>query len=365
MQISDRLIDLAIQVQQVPSPTFGERTRAEFIKTLFEQQSEVLSDISFDSTGNVYAKYSGKNTQSAILVSAHLDTVFPFETPLDIKREKNRIYGPGLGDNSLSVAALLCLVEQLKANQVTPASDIWLVANTCEEGLGDLAGMKAVVERFKNQVMAYIVLEGMGYDHIIHHAIGVLRYRVTIKTQGGHSWADFGSPSAIHEMSKLVAEISKLEPPSEPKTTFNIGKFSGGTTINTIASEASIDLDMRSASQAELEILVNRINAILNDFRKPGCIVEVKIIGERPSGYLALDHPLAQIVKTTLTESGVKPLFLGGSTDANIPLSKGYPSLVMGITRGGGAHTVNEYIETDNINLGFGNIYLAIRKLAG
>lgn len=365
MPPSERIIELAIQLQQVPAPTFGEGNRADLIRSLFEAHSDLLRDISKDTAGNVYARVPGHLTLPPLVVSAHLDTVFPLETPLKIRREAGRIYGPGLGDNSIGLAALITLVEDMENQKFTPARDIWLVANTREEGLGDLAGMKAVVDRFGEDPSLYLVVEGLGYDHIIHQAIGVERYRIRIRTKGGHSWADFGIPSAIHQMSQLVSQIAAMEPPRDPRTTYNVGRISGGTSINTIAAEASIDLDLRSASQTELEKLSGKVRLIVEGFSSQECQVEITTIGKRPSGKLATEHPLLQLAGEILVGSGLRPLWLAGSTDANIPLSKGFPALVMGITRGGGTHTVEEYIETGQVGIGFANLYKMVRSVAG
>lgn len=362
--MKEHLIDLSIQIQQVGSPTFFENERAQFVKKLFQQHSDVLQEIDIDPTGNVYACFKGKSSEQPLVISAHLDTVFPIETPLDVKIEGSKIFGPGLGDNSISVASLIVLVEVLKAQKSELSRDIWLVANTCEEGLGDLAGIKAVVSRFGSAPVLYLILEGLGHNRLIHKAIGVKRYRITATSKGGHSWADFGIPSAIHEMSKLVTEISKLQLPEKPKTTFNVGRFIGGTSINTIAAEATIELDMRSESQLELNKLIEKVDQVIAEFNLRRECFEVRTIGERPSGLLPEDHPLLKMASDCLTANGTSPIFTAGSTDANVPLSKGYPSFVMGITQGGSTHTVNEYILTDFIETGFSNFVTVVKKIA-
>lgn len=340
----NRLIDLAIQIQQIPAPTFEEGSRADFIRRMFA--AEALTDIQTDTAGNVLARFPGVGSASPLIVSAHLDTVFPAETDLAIRRDGGRVYGPGIGDNSLGVAGLFGLLWALRERGIQPGGDVWLVANTCEEGLGDLRGMKTLVERFAGLPKAYLVIEGMALGHVYHKAIGVKRYKITIHTPGGHSWIDYGAPSAIHELSELVTRITAIQPPASPRTTLNIGRISGGTSINTIAAEAWMELDLRSEEQGSLANLVRQVEKLIDAEEQQGVKVEVEIIGQRPSGEISPDHPLIRLAQACLVEQRVDPTLTTGSTDANIPLSKGYPALVLGLTRGGGAHTVHEFFET-------------------
>ena len=240
----DRLLVLAIRIQQIPAPTLDEKQRAEFVREQFV--NEGLQDVSGDSAGNVFGRLAGKGTERPLIISAHLDTVFPRNTSLHSTRQEERIYGPGIGDNSLGVASLFGLLWLIRQRDLELAGDIWLVANVGEEGLGDLRGMKAVVERFGSEVQAYLVLEGTALGHIYHRAIGVQRYRVRMRTVGGHSWSDYGQPSAIHELAQLVTQITALPVPVSPRTTLNVGLISGGTGINVLAAEAMLELDLRS-----------------------------------------------------------------------------------------------------------------------
>ena len=358
--MEDRIIELAIQIQQIAAPTFIEMERAKAVFSLFQQHAETLRDIQLDNNGNVYARYPGISAEQPLVVSAHLDTVFPLGTALSIRKEDGKIYGPGIGDNSISVACLLAAVEQLKTKKAKPQQDIWFCANVGEEGLGDLIGMKRLVDRFGPSPRLYLVLEGLGIDHLIHQGIGVKRYRIFAHSKGGHSWADFGIPSAIHELSKLVSLINQIQVPKTPKTTYNVGKFSGGTSINTIAAEASIELDLRSQSAEELIKLDQKVLAIIEELNRRGSQITYEKIGERASGELDANHPLLALAQGVISGSGLEPILMAGSTDANVPLSRGYPSFVMGITRGGNTHTIHEYIETADIELGFANFLKVI-----
>jgi acetylornithine deacetylase/succinyl-diaminopimelate desuccinylase-like protein len=279
--------------------------------------------------------------QKPLIVSAHLDTVFPIETNLRVSRGSDLIHGPGLGDNSLGVAALFGLLWSLRERQIQPRGDIWFVANVCEEGLGDLRGMKAVVDRFGENVHAYLVLEGLALGHVYHRAVGVKRYRVTARTSGGHSWSDYGQPSAVHELAKLVVELSPV-----CHAAYHHECGSGIFTVAERVPEASLDLDLRSEGQESLTALVSAVERLIQKANRAGVSVESQVIGQRPAGEIAVSHPLVTLAKDSLRELGLDAGLISGSTDANVPLSKGYPAIVLGITTGGSAHTIHEYINT-------------------
>jgi len=340
----NRVVERAIQIQQIPAPTFQEQKRAEFVRDSFI--GEGLSDICLDEAGNVFGRWTGRGMEKPLIVSAHLDTVFPIETNLRVSRGSDLIHGPGLGDNSLGVAALFGLFWSLRERKFQPRGDIWFVANVCEEGLGDLRGMKAVVDRFEGNVHAYLVIEGLALGHVYHRAVGVKRYRVTARTSGGHSWSDYGQPSAVHELAKLVVELASLSLPAHPRTTMNVGRISGGTSVNVIASEASLDLDLRSEGREALTGLVAAVERLIQKANRPGVNVEAQVIGQRPAGEISASHPLVTLAKDSLREVGLDAGLISGSTDANVPLSKDYPAIVLGITTGGSAHTIHEYINT-------------------
>lgn len=344
----DRIIDLAVEIQQIAAPTFHEQERAKFVRVLFEKEG--LKEISLDEAGNVYGSWphveGQKSKERPLIISAHLDTVFPLDMDLSVERKGDRVYGIGIGDNSLGVAALIGLMWMLQERKIELGGDIWFVANTGEEGLGDLRGMKAVVDRFGPDVLAYLVLEGMALGHVYHKAVGVKRYRVTARTQGGHSWSDYGQPSAVLELSKLIVQLSMLKLPAKPRTTMNVGKIQGGTSINVIPAEASLELDLRSEGRDELAELVKEVELLIEAASNSGVKVEAEVIGARPAGEMSAQHPLVRLAQGCLHQLGLDAVLTSGSTDANIPLSMGYPALVLGVSKGGGAHTKSEYIET-------------------
>lgn len=346
----ERILDLAVQIQQIPAPTFDEKARAEFVLEMFSR--EALADVQTDSAGNALACLPGSGSGSPLIVSAHLDTVFPAETDLAIRREKGRIYGPGIGDNSLGVAGLFALLWSLREQQSALPGDLWLVANTCEEGLGDLRGMKAIVDRFGAGPRAYLVLEGMALGHIYHKAVGVRRYKITAHTDGGHSWIDYGKPSAIHELSELVTKIVALHLPANPRSALNVGRIGGGTSINTIAAEAWLELDLRSEAVDALARLSHQVQALVETASRPDVRFDLQVIGQRPAGEISVEHALVKLAEACLIEQRIQPNLTVGSTDANIPLSTGYPALVLGLVQGGGAHTAHEFIETGLLEKG-------------
>jgi acetylornithine deacetylase/succinyl-diaminopimelate desuccinylase-like protein len=356
----ERLLELAIRIQQEPAPTFGERKRAELVRDLFVQEG--LGDVSIDEVDNVYARVHGDGKSAPLVVSAHLDTVFHADTNLRCSRLDDRIYGPGIGDNSLGVASLFGLLWSLRERHSTLRGDLWLVGNTGEEGLGNLRGMKAVVDRFGETTKAYLVIEGTALGHVYHRAVAVQRFRITARTAGGHSWSDYGQPSAIHELARIVTAITSLPLPASPRTSLNVGTIAGGTGVNVVAPEAKLELDIRSESAEALTALVERVRQIVQSATREGVSTTMDMIGQRPGGQIADDHPLVQLAEQCLAELGLRASFTSGSTDANMPLSRGYPSLVLGITTGGGAHTPQEYIDVEPVEKGMDQLVRFVER---
>lgn len=364
-----RLLDLTVQIQQIPAPTFAEANRAQFVEGLFK--TEGLQDISVDDVNNVYACLPGAGKARPLIVSAHLDTVFPFETNLTVSKQKDRIIGPGIGDNSLGVAALFGLLWSLRKRKLSLPGDVWLVANVGEEGLGDLRGMRAVVDRFGREVHAYLIIEGLSLGYIQHRALGVQRYRIRASTQGGHSWSDYGQPSALHELSALVTQLVAIPLPEEPRTSLNVGRMGGGTSVNAIAADAWLELDLRSESPEVLRELALTVvglvqaSSTMPGTGKPEVRMEAEVIGRRPAGELPSGHPLVRLAEDCLREQGVEPRLMIGSTDANVPLSLGLPALVVGVTNGSGAHTNGEFIYTEPVERGMGQLTQFVSRVWG
>lgn len=348
----ERLLELAIAIQQIPAPTFDEARRAAFVRQ--QMQAEGLCDVESDAVGNVYARLPGRGEAPPLVLSAHLDTVFSETGELPVRRAEDQIHGPGIGDNSLGVAGLFW-PAWIWGSGVLPG-DLWLAANVCEEGLGNLRGMQAVVERFGEGVCAYVVLEGMALGQVYHRGLGVRRYEIALKTAGGHSWVDFGRPSAVHEAAALVSRLTNIALPEKPRTTLNVGTFHGGTTVNTIAAEARLVVDLRSEEANALAWLSAQVKSLAQAQQHPGVQVEIQIVGNRPSGEIGSNHPLVRLAVSALEAAGVRPNLGIGSTDANAPLSRGYPAVCVGLTNGGGAHTQAEHIFTTPLSKGLAQL---------
>lgn len=364
------LEELCIAIQQIAAPTNAEGERAAFVERRLRGLG--FSDLVQDELNNVYARLPGRTGSPALLISAHTDTVFPAHTDLSVRREEglHRIHGPGIGDNSTGVAALLVLAELLQGKALPV--DLWLVANTGEEGLGDLRGMRGVIDRLQGRIGACIVVEGMGLGRIVHQALGSRRYRIAVSAPGGHSWSAFGSPSALHVLVQLAERLTRLEAPAQPRTTFNIGRFEGGTSVNTIAESAWLELDLRSESGSTLNYIIEQVHSTVRRFQTPqwrqkGVSVTLETIGDRPTGDIAPGHPLVQAAERALVSAGVA--VEGGermsSTDANIPLSRGIPAICVGVTRGSNAHRLDEWISTLELTKGMQHLLLLTMWAAG
>jgi acetylornithine deacetylase/succinyl-diaminopimelate desuccinylase-like protein len=353
----DKVLKLAIEIQQIPSPTFSEVERANFVFKRFV--GEDLSDVLIDEIGNVYARLSGAGESLPLVVSAHTDTVFPITTNLQANEEMKKIKGPGIGDNSLGVAGLFGILWGIRQHGIILPGDLWLVANVCEEGLGDLRGMRAVVDRFGDRVLGYIIIEGMALGQVYHQGLGVKRYRITVRTPGGHSWVDYGKHSAINELANLVNKMSEIQLPEEPRSSLNVGVIAGGTSVNTIAAEAHLELDLRSIDEDHLDSLTSKVKALVMAANREGedyVRVTTEVIGHRPAGGIPSDHPLVRLAVECIEMQGIQANTNIGSTDANIPLSRGYPSICLGLTMGEGAHTVREFIYTPPLSKGLSQL---------
>ncbi len=348
----------AVRICEIPAPTFHEAERALYVRGRFEQLG--LAEVAIDSAGNIRGRRPGAGGGPGLAMAAHLDTVFPAGTDVTVKRQGTRLLAPGIGDNSVAIAALLGMVEAMNAAGVATAGDLHLASNTGEEGLGDLKGMKAFMAEVKDRVAATIAVEGMKVNRIIHTAVGSRRYKVTFTARGGHSWGHFPSPSAIHILGRAIADISRLQVPTDPKTTYNVGVIHGGTTVNTIASEADMLVDMRSVDTGSLADLERRILAIVDKAAQEGDgQAKLDMVGDRPAGSIPADHPVVQTCRAVHRALGIQTFSEASSTDANVPLGMGLPGVCLSITEGANEHRLDEYIETGPIPTGMKNILLA------
>ena len=354
----ERLIECTRAIQAIPAPTFDEGKRAHFLQNAFEEVG--LEDVHLDQIGNLVGRIRG-GSKPPLIISAHLDTVFPVDTQLVSKRTENRLSGPGIGDNAIGLATLIELAHDFSRS---PPGDIWFVATVGEEGMGNLRGMYEVVKRFGDQPTAYIVLEGMALGHIYHRGLPVRRYEITTITEGGHAWIHAGRPSAIHRLVAVGAELSALTLPTLPRTSLNIGWIEGGTSINTIAARASMKIDLRSEEIETLLSLEAQIMDLVHSYQNELSEINITLIGERPGGGLSEGHPLVQVAVQALKGCGEKVIHLKpGSTDASAPQSLGLPAICIGITRGGNAHSLSEYIEVEPISRGYSALRSTIESV--
>lgn len=365
-ELSNWVLRQALNIQRIPAPTFQEAKRADYVAEQFAALG--LDSIDTDDLFNVYGRLPGLNADSsAVMLTAHTDTVFSAETDLTTRTEDNGavIYGPGLGDNSMGVAGIMGLVEWLRRINHKPDCDLWIVAPSREEGLGDLDGMKAAFARLQGKVKAVVNVEGLAFGHIYHAGIAVRRLKISAQAEGGHSWLHFGRPSAIHAICQLGERITTLNTPTDPRTTYNIGLIEGGQSINTIAADARLWLDMRSEFLPAVETLEATVRQQIESLTTSELRFMVEVVGDRPAGTLPTDHALVKGALFALERVGVRGSLETGSTDGNVPLAAGCPTVTIGITRGGNAHRLDEYVETAPISAGMKQLVLLVLAAAG
>lgn len=355
-------VDLAVQIAEIAAPTFHEQRRAAFVQS---QLQAIGLETWMDEAGNAYARRAGSG-RGTILLAAHTDTVFPLQTDVTVRRTDGRLVGPGIGDNSVSVAALLTIPRVLDDAGIGTEADILLCADTGEEGLGNLRGIRRAVADYGKQLSAVVAIEGHHLGTVYNRAIGSRRLRIEVKGPGGHSWGAFGNPSAIHVLGEIIAAIARIPVPREPKTTFNVGTIEGGVSINTIAPVASLTLDMRSVDPTSLTRLESEVQAILERLGDldQGISVRSEVIGDRPAGEVPEDAPIIQMAIDILQDLGIQPHLDAGSTDANIPIAEGIPAVCIGLTSGGNSHRTDEYIDVDPLSAGLKQLALLTRQLA-
>ena len=356
----DEIIDVACSIQQIAAPTFYESRRANYI---YEKWCAAgLKDVFIDKTGNVMACIPG-GPKPAIVIAAHIDTVHPEQNLPPLEKNPVRISGAGIGDNALGVASLFALASLYQQGSLHPLGDIWLVGTVGEEGLGNLRGMQAIVDRFRNRPLAYIIVEGIGLGKLFTRGLGVIRYRIAIQTPGGHSWANHGAPSANHQLAELITNIIKIPLPQRPRTTLNVGVMQGGTSINSISSSAWLELDLRSEDPHALAKLASQVNRLVQDQNRNNVSTSIEQIGLRPAGELPANHALIRIGQSCLRELSIQPVLEIASTDANIPFNLGLPAIGIGISTGGNVHTSAEYFEIEPVHSGLEQLQSLIERI--
>ncbi len=352
-----RFVNELIELTEIPSPPFKEKVRA--LAYLEKLRKLGLSDVEMDVEGNVMGLRKGKGTAPMLAVLAHLDTVFPEGTDVKVKRQGNKLSAPGVGDDTRGLALLLTSIRALDAAEFETASDILFVGNVGEEGEGDLRGVKYLLTKgkYKDKVKQFISIDGGEPGPITNAGTGSKRYRVIFTGPGGHSYGAFGLVNPAYAMGNAITKFAKLSVPEKPKTTFNVGVLSGGTSVNSIPFEVSMDVDMRSESREELNKLVDAFHGLLfeataeeNKARSTaqGMIkVEAKLIGDRPSGETPKDSIFVQKVAAVVQALGLTPSYTISSTDSNIPISLGIPAVTIGRGKGGRQHSLDEWVDVE------------------
>ena len=363
--VTSDVLELTALISSVPSPTGEETEKSLLIERLFATAGLATErDAIGDVVGVIPGRQPSGTGRSKLVVAAHIDTVFPIGTPLEVKRTAGRLAGPGVGDNSVAVAAAIKLADLLHIAGEVPAVDVLLTGNVGEEGLGNLRGIREVLAS-RSDIGAVVALEGHNLGRVTHVAVGSRRFRISVKGPGGHSWGDFGRPNAIQRLSKLIAELDAIPLPRSPKTTLNVGMISGGVSVNTIAPKASCLLDLRSIDESALRRLSDRVTRLVDRSNRGDAVdYTADSIGERPAGVVAIDSPIVQIAANTLAALGLEPSFDASSTDANVPIAAGIPAVCVGLTTGGNVHRTDEYIDLDPVSMGITQLALLTLALA-
>lgn len=367
-----RTISDQIAINEVPAPPFHEKARAQYYKERLEEAG--LEEVREDSEGNVFGVYKGTGNGPRIFISAHLDTVFAEGTDVTVHEKEGKLYAPGIADNARGLAVILSVIRAFKEAGIKTVGDIVFGGDVGEEGLGDLRGVKAFF-RENVDVDGYIAVDGTKEQIITYLATGSRRYEITYRGPGGHSWNAFGLPSAIHALGRAIAKIGEVRTPEHPKTTFTVGTITGGTSVNSIAAEATMLLDLRSASESELKNLETTVMKLLDEaaaeenarWNSSETTVDIKLVGDRPAGQQEPDAVIVQAAWAATEAVGMAPEFgPASSTDANLPMSLGIPAIrLCGGGKEGNNHSLNEWYDPTNGYLGPQKIFLTLLGLIG
>ena len=339
---------------RIPAPSHHEDARVDFVRNWMQDNG--FANVQVDDAKNVIASMCDDGACDLVVFAAHTDVVFPDTQELPMREEGGRLYAPGIGDDTTCLVSMLMaarhLRELIEGGFVSPTAGILVVANSCEEGLGNLDGMKELFRVYGNRVLAFVSFDGAGSE-VVTKAVGSNRYRISVETAGGHSFRDFGNPNAIHLLSRIICDLYAIELPDEAHTTTNVGTIEGGTSVNSIAQHASALYEFRSTSQACLDRMTAAFEDVMARYADEDARISVEVLGIRPgNGDVDAERldALAARCGDIITAISGEPWYTeDGSTDANIPLSLGIPGVTVGIYRGEGAHTREEYIEIDSL----------------
>jgi tripeptide aminopeptidase len=314
--------------------------------------------------GSVLGCSDSADQADSLVLAAHIDHVFPAGTDLATKADGLLLRGPGVGDNAANVAAVLTLARLLAELDVRPARPVVFCGTVREEGNGNLEGIAEVLEALAGRVWGVIAVDGRT-GSVVNRSLAIHRYLLKVSGPGGHSWGHFGTPSAVHEMARIVAALDGIKIPIEPKTSWNVGTIRGGTSVNAIAQDCKAEIDLRSLQTEHLKALEQEFLAIVNREPKAGIRVEAKLIGERPCAALPAESPLLSAATDAAVRLGIEVELAASSTDAALALWQGIPAVSFGTYRGGGGHTPEEYVETDSLTAGLKWLTLTVLAVAG
>jgi tripeptide aminopeptidase len=347
-----RFVKELIELTEIPAPPFKEQRRAAAYLEMLRQSG--LSDVEMDQEGNVMGVRKGTGG-GMVAVLSHLDTVFPDGTDVKVKREGPKLNAPGVGDNTRGAALMLAVIRAMNAAQFQTSSDILFVGNVGEEGEGDLRGVKFLMQkgRYKDRITQFIAIDGGDQGSITRGGVGSRRYRVAFKGPGGHSYGAFGLVNPAYAMGNAIAKFSRIKVPQEPKTTFNVGTVSGGTSVNSIPFEVEMLIDMRSVDCGELKKVDDQFLALVREAvdeenktrstREGRISADPRLIGDRPCGATPLESPIVQTTTAAVKAFGLTPSYGISSTDSNLPMSLGIPAVTIGRGPGGRAHSLDEW----------------------
>jgi tripeptide aminopeptidase len=366
--------DEQVRITEIPAPPFQEAARASVVKTLLAASG---LEVQIDKTGNVVGELPGANDQEIVMLTAHLDTVFPPGTNVKVHRDGARMSAPGISDNGTGLAALVSIARAIHDAKIKPRRTILFVADVGEEGEGNLRGMRALVEAYRSRLKAAVVLDGSGTDHVTTKALASRRLEVLITGPGGHSWSDFGMPNPINALVRGSIRFINTKVPASPRTTFNLGQIEGGTSVNSIPYDAKLKVDIRSESEDELGKLESALRESIaagtrdemessRDRSKGKLDWKIDVLGTRPGGELAANSPLLAALRAADNYVNNQSRIERSSTDANIPLASGIDAISIGAGgTGGGAHSLQEWYEPSGREMGLKRALLTLLGISG
>ncbi|NOX29164.1 MAG: M20/M25/M40 family metallo-hydrolase [Actinobacteria bacterium] len=341
--LTDLVIERTRHLASIPAPSFHEGDRAEVVHGWWASQ---FDEVILDDVGNVWA-HACHGSGPALVIAAHMDTVFDTDISHTPERREDRLYGPSVGDDSVAVAALAAVAELLPAD----CANVWILATIGEEGLGNLAGITHALESPQTPIGAVIAVEGNWLGRVCVTAVGSIRYRVTLTGPGGHAWEASDVDSAIHAAARIIAVLDQNTLPSDARCSLNVGTISGGTAINARADRAVFDIDLRSDEASALADLDRSFRSVV-ELNRGQIDAKFDPLGNRPAGSIAPSHALPQAALDALADAGVESELTAASTDANAAHAAAIPAIAVGITRGAQEHTTNEWIDLPPIAIG-------------